>query len=169
MLGKALQAIGRPTEAIAPLREAVRLVLSPAEAHSALGVSLAMTGHPDAAAAELREAMRLAPDWPVPMSKLAVLLATHPDPRARNPAEAIRLSQRAAELSEHRDPLILETLAASYASAGQFAEAAAVQQQALDVAAERGDETEAIRAGLEGYRRGAPLPSNLPPRPDTAP
>ena len=65
---------------------------------------------------------------------MASILATHADPSVRRPQEAIRLGQRAAELTDHQDPLILGTLSAAYASAGQFDQAAALAEIALELA-----------------------------------
>ena len=68
------------------------------------------------------------------MNNLAWLLATSPNPSLRNATEAIRLARRANELSAHRRPDVLDTLAAAYAEAGQFGEALAAARRALNLA-----------------------------------
>ena len=66
----------------------------------------------------------------------------------------MRLAERAAELTEHRDAAILDTLAAAYASAGRFVRAVEVATSALErTPASGGNQLPEIRARLEGYRR----------------
>ena len=103
-----------------------------------------------------REAMRLKNDWPAPINGAAWILATHPDPDARNPEEAVRLAASAAKLTNNQNPAVLDTLAASYAAAGNFDEAIAAAEMALERMARIGNQelTEAVRARLELYRQG---------------
>ncbi len=157
-LGLALVSRGELDSAIDHFRETLRFDPEHAGAHYNLGNALAMSGRLDGALQHLRDASRLAPNDVGPMHSLARVLATHPDPTVRKPGEAIRLAQRAAELTGHRDPVVLDTLAAAYAAAGQFDRAVAVAQQALDLAAEvhADDLADPIRARLELYRQGQP-------------
>ena len=61
-------------------------------------------------------------------------LGDQSEPVAHSAAEAIRLARRADELSAHRRPDVLDTLAAAYAEAGQFGEALAAARRALNLA-----------------------------------
>ena len=72
------------------------------------------------------------------LNNLAWLLAAHPSDALRNGAEAVRLAERACELSEHREPVMLGTLAAAYAEAGRFGDAVKTAEKARDLAAATG-------------------------------
>jgi len=61
-LGSAYHNMGRPADALEPLRTAVRLEPQNAVAHLDLGITLAALRHADEAVAELTEAKRLMPD-----------------------------------------------------------------------------------------------------------
>ena len=54
------------------------------------------------------------------LASLAWLLATAPEAALRDADQAIRLAERAAELTGRRDASALDVLAAAYAAAGQF-------------------------------------------------
>ncbi len=168
LLGELLSGSGETAGAILHLREAVRIAPLTAELHEELGVSLAMTRHVDDALAEFREALRLAPDWPAALDRVALLLATHPEPRARDPENALRLAHRAMKLTGGNDPMTLEVEAAAYASAGRFAEAESEERKVLEMALANGNDALAAeaRGAIELYRSGRALPmaSDLPSR-----
>jgi hypothetical protein len=69
--------------------------------------------------------------------------------------EAVRLADRAAELTGYENPVILDTLAAAYASAGHFEKAAAVAEEAIRLASESAL-LEQLRARLNLYREKKP-------------
>ena len=91
-----------------------------------------LDGQADKAIAQFEKALELDPDSYVPLFRIAWILATHPDQARRRPNEAVRLAETAAELTAHRNVEVLNTLAAAYASAGQFERAVAVGQSAID-------------------------------------
>ena len=57
------------------------------------------------------------------LDKLAWLLATYPDAKSRDGAEAVQLAERGCALTDRRIPALLDTLAVAYAEAGDFARA----------------------------------------------
>ncbi len=123
-----------------------------ARVHHNLGRALVMTGDLAGALDHFREAAHLKPNWPVPLNDAARILATHPDPKVRNANEAIHLAERAAELTNHQNVSILDTLALAYARAGHFDRAVTTIQTAIGLAsAARADR---LREQLELYRRG---------------
>ena len=87
-------------------------------------------------------ALLLQPDQPAALDGLAWILATDAAPAIRNGTEAVGMSERACALTGRNDPAKLKTLAAAYAEAGRFPEAAATAQTAHDLA------TQAARKGL---------------------
>jgi spermidine synthase len=159
-LAEIFQAAGDTELALAHGREAARIAPAWAEVHDDLGLSLATVGKLNDALAEFREAMRLRPDWAVPMDRAALLLAMHPGATADEVREAVRLAGRAAKLTDWKDPAALETLAATYAAAGQFEDAIGTEQRALEVANAGGDGnlTAAMAATLNIYREHKMLP-----------
>jgi spermidine synthase len=161
-LGSALAALGRYDEAIECFRAILRARFNDPEAHHALGSALIMTGQLDEGLPHLREAVRLRPDWSVALNDTAWILATFG--AYRQPAEAVRLAERANELTDDPDANLLDTLAAAYAAAGRFEEAVTVGQAARERALAEGDtelEREIARR-LELYRRGEPYVEGLP-------
>ena len=88
------------------------------------------------AVVHLRQASVSTPDMPSMLDDLAWILATSDDDAVRNPKDAVAFAERAAELTGRKNPSILDTLAASYASAGQFEAAAQTEREAFDLASD---------------------------------
>jgi tetratricopeptide (TPR) repeat protein len=157
-LGLALKSKGKLDDAIKHFRQALQLNPDLAEAHNNLGLALTMTGKLDGAIEHFREAVRLKPDYLEPLNRMARILAMHPDPKLRDPGQAIEIAKRAADLTRYQDATILETLAAAYASAGQFDRAVTTAETALTLAsAAQADElANHIRKKIELYRQAKP-------------
>ena len=136
-LGSVLGSQGQLGEAVSHFREALGIEPDNAEAHNNLGLALRMMGRRDEAIAQFRAALSGRADWPAPMSEIAWILATHPDPKRRDPAQAVRLAERAAELTGRREPAVLDTLAAAYAAAADWERAAATAETAIALAGPR--------------------------------
>jgi tetratricopeptide (TPR) repeat protein len=136
LYGNLLAALGNHSEAVRQLHEAVRIGPYAPVSHNDLAQELALSGRHDEALAHFREAMRLRDGWTPPMSGAALVLATHPDPRVRDPAEAVRLALRAADLTSHKEPGTLGILASCYLAAGSREKAAAIQREAMELAAQ---------------------------------
>ncbi len=157
-LGLALKSQGELDEAIKHLRQALHVKPDLAEAHNNLALVLTMTGKLDVAIEHFREAVRLKPNYLEPLNRMARILAMHPDPKLRDPIQAIELAKRASELTGHKDATILETLAAAYAAAGQFEQAVKTAEVALSLAtAAQADElANHIRKQIQLYRQAKP-------------
>jgi len=155
-LAAAHAARGQLDQAAAEFAEVVRLNPADADARGRLGIVLLQAGRAETALPELREALRQRPDWVEGLWRLANLLATHPDPKLRNGAEAVALAERAAALTDRRDPLALAALDAAYAEAGRFEEAIRVAEQVRTWAATNNQPGLAEQATrrLECYRAG---------------
>jgi tetratricopeptide (TPR) repeat protein len=87
----------------------------------------------------LRDIAANAPDSPRMLDELAWLLATYPDSKSRDGTEAVRLAERACDLTERKIPALLDTLAAAYAEAGDFPRAMSAVEEALNRARSSGD------------------------------
>jgi arylsulfatase A-like enzyme/tetratricopeptide (TPR) repeat protein len=157
-LGSLLASQGRVQEALGHFRSALRTEPGYGEAHNNLGLALRMTGDRNEALAHFRAALEQNPDWPEPMSEVAWILATRPEAALREPEESLRLASRAAELTGNRDPVILDTLAASLAANGEFERAVLVAEQAVNLAAsEASGLAPEIRARASLYRERKPF------------
>lgn len=103
------------------------------------------------AIAAYRAALRLQPDAIVVRNNLAWLLAASSDAALRDPAEALRLAEGAAEATQKSDPGVLDTLSVALAANGRFEEAVA----ALDAALARIPPADTARAQGMRTRRDA--------------
>ena len=130
-LGVVLAGQGNAGVAIGHYLQALELNPVFAQAHHHLAVALAGAHRPEEAIDHHRRALDAQPDEPAFLNGLAWLLATCPDPAVQDPAEAIRLAEHAASLTARRHVLVLDTLAAAYAAAGQYARAVTTAQAAL--------------------------------------
>ncbi len=122
-LGVALASRGQFDEAIENLHQAIRINSNRPETFYHLGMTLGQLGRKREAIAQYREALRLNPNLTGALINLAWILAANPDDELRNGAEAVRLAERACELTHYGEPLYLGTLAAAYAEAGRVPEA----------------------------------------------
>ena len=153
-----LQKQGKFDEAITYYRQALQIDHELVYANSQLGDLLAQKGEIDEALTYYRQALRVDPNYVAPLDHMARILATHPNQKLRDVNKAIELAQRAAGLTEHKDAAILETLALTYASAGQLDRAIATAQSALNLASTvQNDElADHIRKQLELYKQARP-------------
>jgi protein O-mannosyl-transferase len=168
-LGDALAAQDRLGEAIVQYQETARLRPDSFQPHLALTLILPRAGRLQEAGKEAEEFMRTCPSavleatnsparlqalWA--LNDLAWLLATQPQPEARNGPRAVRFAERACELTRYQQTLIVGTLAAAYAEAGQFPKAVATAEQAIALASQTGEQALLAknRQLLELYRAG---------------
>jgi tetratricopeptide (TPR) repeat protein len=177
-LGDALAFANRPAEARQQYEAALRLDPACAEAHFGMGV-MAFSAHRESEAiASFRRAIQLHPGWPQAMSNLAMILATSRDPALRNPKEAVDLASQAVAKAGAPNASLLSSLAAAYASGGDYPQAIETIARAIDAARAANDQSTAARLGkhLALYQAGKPLvepaggtPSGPPPRPPAVP
>ena len=104
----------------------------------------------------------LQPDFPDALDRLAWILATAPQAEFRNGEEAVRMAERACELTGHQQARLLATLAAAYAETGRFPEAASAAERARDLAAGAGQKETALIYGsmLDAVKSGTPWREN---------
>jgi Flp pilus assembly protein TadD len=126
-------------EAAVQFSEILRLNPGHADVHLALGNVLATQGKTADAISAYAAALRLKPDSPAVLNNLAWLLATCPDARIRDGAQAVKYAERACELTHHGKAPLMGTLAAAYAEAGRFDDAILAAQKACQLASESGE------------------------------
>ncbi len=108
------------------------------KAHCEFARALAHTQKTRAAMSGFAAALLALPDYPEALAGLAWILSTDVNPDFRNGTEAVKMAERACELTENKDPEQLKTLAAAYAEVGRFAEAMSTARTAKDLAAAGG-------------------------------
>ena len=108
-------------------------------AHYQFAVALAHQNRPREAMAQYASTLLLQPDHVEALNGLSWILATGSAPEFRNGIEAVRMSERACELTGRTNPQKLKTLAAAYAESARFPEAQAAVQRAHDLAVDSND------------------------------
>jgi tetratricopeptide (TPR) repeat protein len=157
-LGAMLHVFGRLDEAADHYRRAVTLRPDNAEAENNLARVLAQQGRQAEALDHFRRALALNGEHASALSGLAWIRATSPEPLL-DPTEALRLAERADTLTGHREPSVLDVLAAAYASAGRFDRAESTARLALQAAnaAGLGNLAREIQDRLRLYERNQPF------------
>lgn len=130
-LANTYKQIGQTEKAIYHYLETVRIKPDHGKAHFQLGLAMKSVEQIEEAIQHLETAEQLLPESPLVKNELAWLLAACPDTTYRNGEKALRLALSAAEQTEHRHPVILDTLAAAYAEQGKFEKAVSVIKDAL--------------------------------------
>ncbi len=157
-LGIALARGGHLDEAKAEYEKTLQIAPDYAKAHYNLGGALYQQGKIAEAIAHCSEFIRLQPDNVMGLNQVARALATSGEASLRDGRRAVELAQRAATLTDNRDPDILDTLAAAYAEAGRFPEAAQTAHKAMELAAQQDKQplAKSIKAKLPLYQSQTP-------------
>jgi tetratricopeptide (TPR) repeat protein len=152
--GMALATLGRSSEAITELHEAIRQGEGDAAVANALGVLLAQAGRTQEARDVLGAAVASHPSDVGLAHNLARLLVTASRPSRADAEAALPLARRVVEATGGRDPRALETLATALAANGQLVEADAANAKAVALATAAGDRdlAEQITARRRAYR-----------------
>jgi protein O-mannosyl-transferase len=166
-LGIALSRQGKLDPAGAEFEKAIQLNPQFPWPYLNYAVILQKKGLAGAAITNYTKALEFQPDWAEALDKLAFLRATCPDTPWRDPAIAIKLATQANDLTERQSPDLLDTLAVSYAAAGEFSNSIATAELAEKVAQAAGMQSLAgkLQNELQKYRSGktAPVDWKTPP------
>ncbi len=157
-LGNELANQGKTQQGLKEWETAIEIEPGRADIHGRIASSLSRQGDFTGAIARYRRALQIDPDHAEVLNNLAWLLATCPEASLRNGPEAVRLALKACELTRFGRTIMVGTLAAAYAEAGRFAEAATTAQKACALATEEGDGALLARNQqlLDLYRTGQP-------------
>ena len=150
-LGLVQARLGEHGDASDHFHRALAIDSTLAKAHWGLGTVHESTGNMRDAVERYRKALVLSPN-PVLAGRLAWILATADDVGLRDGAEAVRLASQVADLTGYSDPVVLNTLVAAYAEAGEGSKARETARRALRLIAR--DETPVVaklRASLETH------------------
>jgi tetratricopeptide (TPR) repeat protein len=140
-LGHALLEKGKLDAAIEHSRAALLIQPNNADCHTVLAIALDEKGQLAEAVIQYEKALEISPKSVSALNNLAWLLATGSNASLRNGARAIQLAREADELSGGTNALVLRTLAAAYAEAGQFGEAIENARTAMQLGRSQGDDS----------------------------
>jgi len=140
-LGHALLEIGKLDAAIEHSRAALLIQPNNADCHTVLAIALDEKGQSAEAVTQYEKALEISPQSVSALNNLAWLLATGSNASLRNGARAIQLARQADELSGGTNALVLRTLAAAYAEAGQFGKAIENARTAMQLGRSQGDDS----------------------------
>jgi protein O-mannosyl-transferase len=138
-LGNLLLLAGKHEEAMRCYRTLLELRPGDAVALTSIGTLHLIQGETGRALGFFIKALEDDPNMTGALANAAWILATTADDQLRDGEAALRHAQRAAELSKHADPSILQVLAVAFASVNDFAQAAATAAEAASLARTRGD------------------------------
>jgi len=155
-LGAALLQTGKVQDAVGRFNRALRIKPDYAEAYIALGNALEQAADFRGAIKQYEELLRIKPNIIPAQNDLAWLLATLAPEDGGNPVQSLGLARQVSELTRNQVAPYLDTLAAAYAATGQFSNAIATAQHAIDLARSAGQPqiVEQIEPRLELYRSG---------------
>ena len=155
-LGVVLESLGKFEQAIEHYQKALQTDPGHANAHNNLAAALARQNKVARTIAHWEETLRSDPDHIDSHNNLAWLLATTADDNVRDPAEAVRLAERACQLTQYSRPDVLDTLAAAYAADGDFAKAVETAEKALSLVSDSEKLTNWIQERIELYKANKP-------------
>lgn len=164
-MGVMLTRRGEVEKARPYLEAATRIKPEFANVIEQLAVELTAAGNIEQGISYLRDALRWKPDDAEKLNNLAWIRATTPEAKFRDGPEAVRLAERACDLTHFKTAVLVGTLAAAYAESGRFEDAVTTAQQAAALAMDAGQnelaETNFRLAKL--FRSGQPFHEALKP------
>lgn len=153
-LGRLLARQKRYAEAIDQFRTLTRIAPDSRAGWYYLYNALCLEKRYAEAADTLRAIVARFPDQPRPRIALAWLLATCPDARVRNGAQALRMAQRCAGANDISPQAVADLLAAAYAEIGRFDDAAQIVRKHLHATPPR--KRRELQARLRRYENHRP-------------
>ena len=163
-LGIALLSVRRLDLAANEFSSAVNSDPRSVVAHTYLGITLYYgQGKVQEALAQWRKALELNPDYALALIQTAQALSASPAASDRNGAEAVKLAERAVELSKGEDPVFLDTLGMAYAENGRFADAVETARRAQRLARAQNNSSlaDALNERINLYQARKPYRDDL--------
>ena len=139
-IASSLHKLGRIDQAINYYHEQLERQPEHKDARFPLALAFLEKNQIQAAVRQYRLLLQTDPDSANVLNSLAWILATTEDPNCKDPAEAVKLANRACEITNYKIPIIVDTLAVAYAADGQFQKATETAQKALGLARASGKE-----------------------------
>jgi hypothetical protein len=132
--------------------------------HNDLGVLLLQNGDVRGAIEQWETSLQLDPSDGNALNNLGWVLATYPEDGIRNAKRAVELATKATSLPVADSPMVIRTLAAAYAEAGDFSNATATAKRALNLATKQKESSLAatLRHEIELYSAHTPYRESPP-------
>jgi len=132
--------------------------------HNDLGVLLVQNGDVRGGIEQWETSLQLNPDDGNALNNLAWVLATYPADTIRDGKRAVELAAKATTLPGGNVPIVIRTLAAAYAEAGDFSKAIETGQRALDLATAQSNTSllSTLRHEIELYQAHTPYRESPP-------
>ena len=138
-LAKAFLQKGQLADAMIHYRKLLELEPNNEEGRNILGTVLAQQGRIREAVEQWQRVLAIQPENGNAMSNLAWVFAASPEESLRDGTQAVRLAERALQLSGGKIPMVFRTLAAAYAENGRFSRAIETAQRGLELANSQGN------------------------------
>jgi tetratricopeptide (TPR) repeat protein len=157
--GAVLMQQGLVDNAIMQYQQALEINPGFAETRFDLASAFQQKAQVKQAIAQYQKAIEIKPDFTAALNNLAYLLATAPQDSLRNGVKAVELARRASQSGAGNSPIVLGTLAASYAECGRYSEAVATAQRAMELANSQSNPAMAdlLRSQIALYETGTPF------------
>jgi tetratricopeptide (TPR) repeat protein len=154
-LGRVLSRLHRNAEAEAEFVKSLAIDPDNSTSHFAFALLLKENGRASEAIPHLRKVVELRPDHVPTLYHLAQILASDPNSDNRNGPDAVRLAEKAAQITNYRQADILAVLAAAYAQVGRFPDAATAAERAIEISKLNGNAALTLQLDqqLKAYRR----------------
>ncbi len=115
-----------------------------------------LKGEHEKGVADLKAAVKVEPNHQITLNELAWTLATSPDEKLRDKKLALEYALKVCELTENKNGMYLDTLAAAYAESGDFEKAVEFQKKAVEAANFPITDKEEAEKRLELYKNKKP-------------
>ncbi len=144
----------KPDKAIECFNKSLQIKPKQPEVMSELAMALYDQSKVQEAVALWSDSLEMDPNQVYAANSLAWIKATSKDENFYNPPQALTFARQACELTEHKNPGMLDTLAAALAANGQFDKAAETADKAVQIAKSTGHDGQAadIQKHLELYK-----------------
>jgi len=117
--------------AISFLSDAIRQYPRDARPYDRRGLAYWEIGQRSLAASDFERALKIDPKDTIALRDLAWLIGSSPEVSTRDARRAVKLALKACKLTGWRDADLIDTLAAAYATSGDFSKAITTQRQAF--------------------------------------
>jgi tetratricopeptide (TPR) repeat protein len=153
-MGRAFYLQGNRESAVEQYTKALQIKPGYTIARIMLAHTLVEIGRIQPAIEQYYETLKLEPDQVYALKNLAWLFAATEDTSIHNPGEAVKLAEKACELTGYKEVEALDTLAIAYAAAGRYPEAVQIAEKAIEFAISSGkvELAKEIQKRLELYK-----------------
>jgi len=163
--GSAYAERGEKEKALGDFKEAIGVDPNNAATYLYRAQLYLVENEPESALQDLEEVMSRAPNFPGAANDYAWTLATNPKDSVRNGRKAVEFAKKACHETDYRHAPTVDTLAASYAEAGEWDEAMKWQQEAVTLAEKtHPDDVAGMRERLAFFKEKKPF-REVPKRP----